>query len=129
MGSDVLQGVPGLAALPFHQRLPQRPLRVHLGAQLADVVCKGQGSEQGTDTGSSVPAELLRFPRPQGSHPEPAEPPAGRGGTFVQQCRGQGCEVTKLKDKGGTGSGGCGGHGARPAPWHHQTIPTTLQRP
>lgn len=46
--SDVLQGVTGLAALPLHQRLPQRPLRLLLGAQLADVICKGHGSEQGT---------------------------------------------------------------------------------
>lgn len=45
------------------------------------------------------------FPLPERSRPDPAEPPAGRGRTFVQQCRGQGCEVTKLKEKGGTGSG------------------------
>lgn len=112
--SDLLQGVAGLAALPFHQRLPQRPLRVHLSAQLTDVICKGHGIRAGNGgTRSFSPAQQAgrastMFPLPQRSHPEPAEPPrrdGGRGGTFVQQCRGQGCEVTKLKGKGVTGSG------------------------
>lgn len=37
----------------------------------------------------------------QRSHPDPAR----RGGTFVQQRRGQRCEVTKLEEKRVTGSG------------------------
>lgn len=43
--SDLLQRVARVAAFPLHQRLPHAPgVRVHLVAQVTNVICKGQGS-------------------------------------------------------------------------------------
>lgn len=72
---------------------------------------KDTASEQGTGAPGASP-QHSRLEKPaqcSPSHSDPTlsqqSPPGGRGGTFVQQCRGQGCEVTKLKGKGVTGSG------------------------